>query len=117
MVTWLDRLAESPWGIALGFAGTGGAAEDELFMPKEWYDAREADLAPTEYSPYGTYERFDPNGNLKQVTTYDSYGCRIRQFDIGPRARHGEGFHTFEYDEINPRQVPGGGRRSRQSPF
>jgi hypothetical protein len=53
----------------------------------------------------------------KQVTTYGAFGSRVRQFDLGASARHGEGFHTFEYNEAHPRHIGGGGERSMHLPF
>ena len=73
--------------------------------------------APGEWEPYGRYELFDESGNIKQVTTYDRFGNRIRQYDVGEGARHGEGYHEFDCDANNPRQTPGGGRRSPHRPF
>lgn len=32
--------------------------------------------------PVGRYERFDAQSDLKQVTTYDEFGDRIRQYDV-----------------------------------
>jgi RHS repeat-associated protein len=110
------QIAGVLWGMGMAVAG-GRSSQNGPFIPEPWYAGRAANRAPTEYAPYGLFERFDAAGNLKQVTTYDAFGCRIRQFDLGPAARHGEGFHRFEYDALNPRQVPGGGRRGPQEPF
>jgi hypothetical protein len=57
------------------------AADDaaDTFLPDEHYATKENDLAPGQSSPYSTYERFSPNGDLKQVTTYDEYGVRAYQ--------------------------------------
>ncbi|MBK8813142.1 MAG: hypothetical protein IPN69_20765 [Acidobacteria bacterium] len=94
----------------------GQSTKGDLFLPGEYY-ARRTKYAPAQFSPYGTYQRFDGFGNLKQVTTYDRFGNRIRQYDVGPGTRHGEGYHTFEYDQTNPRQSSGGGRQSKHIIF
>jgi hypothetical protein len=112
-------------GIAAGcFVGDEDAAaldaaDDaaDTFLPDEYYATKENDLAPGQSSPYSTYERFSPNGDLKQVTTYDEYGDRAYQYDLGEGSRHGEGSHFFEYSGQNPRQAPGGGLRGEHVPF
>jgi uncharacterized protein RhaS with RHS repeats len=104
-------------GPFAGRVGGPARAANEPFIPDEWYRGRLRDHAPPESSPYGVYERFDANGNLHQVTTYDGFGSRVRQYDVGPNARHGEGYHTFSYDANYPRQQFGGGRRSPQINF
>jgi RHS repeat-associated protein len=53
--------------------------------------------APELSRPYGMHTILDDAGNVKQVTTYDRFGRRARQYDVGPGTRHGEGFHEFEY--------------------
>lgn len=78
------------------------------FLPDEYYAAKYGNKAPGQAAPYGTYERFSPNGDLRQVTTYDRFGNRVRQYDVGPGTRHGEGYHEFEYGPQNPRHWPGG---------
>ena len=106
-----------PAAPLLNASVTSGAPElSGLFLPDEYYASR-LRRAPTSYQPYGIYERFWPNGDLRQVTTYDQFGDRIRQFDVGRGARHGEGFHEFYYDLNYPRQFPGGGLRSDHIPF
>jgi hypothetical protein len=97
--------------------GENAAAETGTFLPDEYYAGKENDLAPGQSSPYSTYERFSPDGDLKQVTTYDQYGDRAHQYDLGDGARHGEGSHSFEYSGTNPRQAPGGGVRGDHEPF
>jgi len=94
-----------------------GAAEDGPFLPDEYYTGNAEDLAPGQSSPYSTYERSDENGDLKQVTTYDQFGDRVNQYEVGPGARHGEGSHSFEYSSENPRQAPGGGVPGPHIPF
>jgi RHS repeat-associated protein len=53
--------------------------------------------APELSSPYGVHTILDDAGNIKQVTTYDVYGRRAYQYDIGPNVRHGAGYHRFDY--------------------
>jgi len=93
----------------------GGTAS--VFLPDEYYDSILRRRAPGQSAPYARYERFDAEGNLKQVTTYDRFGDRVRQYDLGDSVRHGEGFHTFEYNATTPRQAPGGGQRSDHLPL
>jgi hypothetical protein len=90
---------------------------DSSFLPDEYYDAKLNQRAPVHGDAYGRYERFDDAGNLTQVTTYDRFGDRIRQFDVGYTARHGEGYHTFDYDARDPRHAMGGGIRSPHTSF
>lgn len=81
-------------GLALfGLLAPGGGygSFDEAFEASR----RVTRIAPDVWKPYGRFERFDTAGNLKQVTTYDKYGRRIRQYDIGSKARHGQGYYTF----------------------
>jgi len=106
-----------PKGPPKGPPSGGGGGGDGLFLPDEYYRKKADQLAPGQWEPYGRYERFDEQGNLLQVTTYDEAGSRIRQYDTGTKARHGEGVHTFEYGPANPRQDPGGGRRSPHIPL
>lgn len=111
-------------GLFLAMAGPvagrvkGGRGNDRApFLPDEYYYNRRYKHAPPEGAPYGRFDRFDPNGDLHQVTTYDRFGNRVRQYDVGPRSRHGEGYHEFTYGPLHPRQSPGGGVRSPQRPF
>lgn len=43
------------------------------------------------------HEIYDDDGNLQQVTIYDKYVRRSRQYDLGAGVRHGEGYHEFSY--------------------
>jgi RHS repeat-associated protein len=61
--------------------------------------------APIQSSPFDAYNRYDQNGNLHQVTTYDEYGRRGYQYDLTD-SRWGEHYHTFEpYDDATPNGV------------
>lgn len=105
-----------------GPGGGYGAADEALGLSDEAVDAGKRILpdsyyegsrrAPELWQPYGRYEIFDKSGNLKQVTTYDRFGRRIKQYDVGPRARHGEGSHSFDYDGQFPK-----GRRGKHENF
>jgi len=68
--------------------------------------------APELSAPYDTHTILDAQGNIKQVTTYDEFGRRARQYDIGAGTRHGEGYHTFEFGPGEER-----GARSDHLPF
>jgi hypothetical protein len=63
--------------------------------------------APELSRTYGIHTRLDEAGNVKQVTTYDRFGRRARQYDVGPGTRHGEGFHEFEYGPGSERGARG----------
>lgn len=110
----------SPRGAATffsrGIRSVRRPAKVKPFLPDEYYE-RQLQRAPGQKAPYARHERFDEDGNLKQVTTYDRHGDRAHQYDIGPGTRHGEGSHRFDYDQDNPRQAPGGGQRSGHEPF
>jgi len=51
--------------------------------------------APVRSSPYDIYYRYNMDGDLHQVTTYDEYGRRIYQYDLED-FREGEHYHTFD---------------------
>ncbi|MCP3997857.1 MAG: RHS repeat-associated core domain-containing protein, partial [bacterium] len=103
-------------GVVMGIVDSGDE-EEKPFLPDDYYKSKEEDSAPGQATPYHTYERFDEQGNLKQVTTYDESGDRAHQYDVGKGTRHGEGQHDFEYDAKDSRQKPGGGRRSDHLPW
>ena len=90
---------------------------DETFVPDEYYERRGQEHAPVHSAPYGRHDRTDRAGNLRETTTYDRSGDRIRQFEVGEGARHGGGYHEFDYDERRPRHRDGGGTRSKHKPF
>jgi RHS repeat-associated protein len=58
--------------------------------------------APEQSSPYDMLRRYAENGDVKQVTTYDEFGTRHRQYDLRD-ARRGEHQHNFEYSPKTPR--------------
>lgn len=97
--------------------GSSNSCPKKTFLPDEYYKNKLNNRAPTQNAPFGMYDRFDANGNLHQTATYDAFGSRTRQFDVGPKARHGEWYHTFDYDSRYPRQNSGGGRRNPQINF
>ena len=69
--------------------------------------------APEQSIPYDLRYRYTPTGNLKQVTTYDQFGCRHAQYDfIDPR--WGPHMHTFEYGSLYTRLY---GMRSTHLPI
>jgi hypothetical protein len=58
--------------------------------------------APVQGIPFGLYYRYYPDGTIKQVTTYNEFGQRIRQYEFGPGYRQGDHYHTFETDAQRP---------------
>ena len=100
-----------------GYSEEVGGDTGGPFLPDEYYSARLSGRAPKSGAPYSICERFQANGDLEQVTTYDAFGDRVRQFDLGDKTRHGEGFHVFEYGARYPRHSTGGGERSGHLPF
>lgn len=65
--------------------------------------------APAQKAPYASHVRLNEDGSIRQITLYDQYGTRTRQYDIGRRQRHGEEVHVFEYNAIAPRLGDDGG--------
>jgi RHS repeat-associated protein len=58
--------------------------------------------APEASKPYDMYPRYTEDGRLKQMTTYDEFGDRHRQYDlIDPRRPEHQ--HNFDYDPLHPR--------------
>lgn len=98
-------------------SGSPNSCPNKPFLPDEYYNNKLNNRAPTQNAPFSIYERFDSNGNLHQATTYDAFGSRARQFDVGAGARYGEGYHNFDYDGRYPRQNNGGGTRSSHINF
>lgn len=68
--------------------------------------------APEKGFPYDRYPRYTEDGRLKQVTTYDQFGDRHRQYDLID-SRHGEHQHNFNYDSEYSRPR---GRRTKDHP-
>jgi hypothetical protein len=70
--------------------------------------------APEQSSPYDVRRRYTEDGDIKQVTTYDEFGNRHRQYDlIDPR--RGEHQHNFDYDPSYGHRPKG--RRSDHRPI
>ena len=84
----------------------------EQMSPEEAarYDKYWTDHAPNQSSPYNTYRRYTPDGDIKQVTTYDKYGSRQTQFDLID-SRRGPHRHDFRYEQSGSR--PNYGIRDR----
>ncbi|HRD56201.1 MAG TPA: hypothetical protein PLC42_07385, partial [Parachlamydiaceae bacterium] len=69
--------------------------------------------APEQATPYSTWRRYTFDGDIKQVTTYDQFGNRHRQYDlIDPRREPHQ--HNFEYGSQNIRPK---GQRSGHLPI
>ena len=105
-------------GLGAGVrAGVKGAdRRPDLFLPDAYYDSRRR-LAPGQSFPYSRHERLGRDGNLVEVTFYDRFGDKIRQYEVSDSARHGPGYHTVDYSAATPRQAPGGGVRSEHLNF
>lgn len=86
------------------------------FVPDEYWH-RFTGNSPTTSAPYARHDKLDRDGNLIQVTIYDRYGCRVRQYELGANVRHGEGYHTFTYSAKHSRHSDGGGIRSSHLPL
>uniref|UniRef100_UPI0023E816EE RHS repeat-associated core domain-containing protein n=1 Tax=Pseudoalteromonas rubra TaxID=43658 RepID=UPI0023E816EE len=61
------------------------------------YNARYNKRAPVESSPYNTHTRYHENGDIKQVTTYDQFGDRHRQYDLKDSRGREAHQHIFDY--------------------
>ncbi len=58
--------------------------------------------APEQFTPYATYRRYTEDGRIKQVTTYDAFGNRHRQYDLID-TRRAEHQHNYYYNNVYPR--------------
>ena len=67
------------------------AAAEEARYAKYWEKH-----APEQSAPYSTIRRYTEDGEIKQITTYDKFGSRHRQYDLQD-ARRGEHQHNFDY--------------------
>ena len=63
-------------------------------------------FAPENSTPYDLRRRYTPSGDIKQVTTYNSFGRHHRQYDLMD-SRHGEHQHNFDYlpNNMKPRRT------------
>jgi hypothetical protein len=93
-------------------AGWGAAGDGGTFLPDSYYEGL-GSRAPTNSSPFDVQLKFDPEGNVRGATTYDQYGRRVNQYELGPSVRHGEGYHT--YDNYGPGNADG--VRSDHTPY
>ncbi len=73
------------------------------------------DKAPEQSNPYDVIPRYDENGDRKGATTYDEYGNRQRQYELGDSVRHGEGYH--DYDNSGSNRGYGKGPRGGHNNF
>ena len=71
--------------------------------------------APEIANPYEIIPKYDINGNLKSVTTYDVWGFRAYQYETPFSLQHGEGYHI--YDQRLPLGAGGKGPRSEHHPY
>lgn len=74
------------------------------------YNNRLNTRAPDKSTPYNTHTRYHENGDIKQVTTYDQFGDRHRQYDLKDSRGRAPHQHNFEYGPSNPRPM---GRRTK----
>ena len=104
----LATRGDSAFGEAAGAETEAGAeSASSRLLPKEYYESKQ-EPAPVNGAPYGRHEQSYPNGDLKQVTTYDEFGRRAHQYEFGSQTRHGEGQHDFEYSGRYPSGVRSG---------
>jgi hypothetical protein len=68
-------------------------SDDSKKYQKYWEDKK----APEQSEPYSTYRKYEENGDIKQVTTYDKYGNRHRQYDFNDPRHGGDHQHDFKY--------------------
>ncbi|MGX5203173.1 hypothetical protein [Aliikangiella sp. IMCC44632] len=81
----------------------GSFADDMSPEDAARYNARYNKRAPEASSPYNTHTRYHENGDVKQVTTYDQYGDRHRQYDLKDSRGREAHQHNFEYSKQFPR--------------
>ena len=101
----------TPAGRSGGASGTPtfeeGMAPSEAARYNKYWKAH----APEGSKPFDLRRRYTEDGQVKQVTTYDEFGDRHRQFDIID-PRRGEHQHNYEYGPTLPR--PKGSRSDHQ---
>lgn len=75
-------------------------AEEEAERYRKYWEER----APVQSRPFDVRRRYTEHGEIKQVTTYDDFGRRHRQYDLidGRRAEHQ---HNFDYGPNTPNGV------------
>lgn len=73
----------------------------DLMSPEEAaeYDRYWSRHAPALSRPYDMKRRYNPNGDIRQVTTYDRFGRRHRQYDLLDGRRPA---HYHEYRDYGP---------------
>ncbi|MCW5871379.1 MAG: RHS repeat protein [Candidatus Eremiobacteraeota bacterium] len=89
--------------IQLRLPGFPGADTNyQRFVPNQYYRDACQQRVPRQSGPYSIRFRMNPDGTIKQATTYDQFGRRANQFDFG--GRHGDEVHPFVYPPqfVNP---------------
>jgi RHS repeat-associated protein len=84
-------------GGGTGSGGTGGVGNIISDWIKYWKRP-----SPTQGTPYSTRRRYDPNGDVRSVTTYDKYGRRNTRFDVKDSRGKAEHRHDMKYDQAHP---------------
>ncbi|KZN59869.1 hypothetical protein N473_02835 [Pseudoalteromonas luteoviolacea CPMOR-1] len=98
------------WKKSKGTKGLKSFADGMSQEDAARYNARYNKRAPVESTPYNTHTRYHDNGDIKQVTTYDQYGDRHRQYDLKDSRGREAHQHNFDYS-IYPRPK---GQRSKE---
>ena len=108
----LTKLCRAPSQIGKisKFLGKGAKTGRETFRSRmslgevKRYDKYWLKHAPEHSTPYSTLRRYTPEGKLKQVTTYNQFGLRHRQYDLIDMRRMPHQ-HNFEYGLNNPNGI------------
>ena len=101
----IAQMGLSAWGTgglagSIGKAGAAGreaidvVVDDSAAYAKYWENL--AGRAPRQSSPYNVINKYSKTGELRGATTYDAYGNRAYQYELGPSATHGEGYHIYD---------------------
>ncbi|HID30407.1 MAG TPA: hypothetical protein EYP19_10455, partial [Desulfobacterales bacterium] len=72
----------------------------ETFVPLEHWESF-GQHAPTRSAPYDMFYKYDIHRNPRGATTYDRFGNRDIQYEIGRETRHGEGYHQYENQGVH----------------
>lgn len=78
-----------------------------VLLPEEQkrYENYWKKFAPVQSTPYSTYRRYYPNGDVMQVTAYDKFGNKECQYDFPHREGVESHKHPYYYNEANPRPL------------
>jgi RHS repeat-associated protein len=96
----LSALSLIPFGDISKAVKFGNLASDAARYDDYWKQLSKR--APEKSTPYDIRRKYDESGYITGATTYDEYGNRTRQYEFGPKSRHGEGYHEYDKNGRSP---------------